>query len=207
MREIADMGARAIDDLAVGVDQRIGLAHQRRDLDREAAFEPFRRAGADRGEALGDALERRQAVAHLEGRGQQQHDRQHREGGDQRAVEGAHLLVDLGGVAGDRHDEAALVAEVDGALDHAQALVLGTVDIALAGAARRRGGGAIVEMRRASNPTASARSAAPAARYRAASPASTSPTAAARTAARSSDCGKRSTVSSGVATSATSVRR
>ena len=140
------MGARAIDDLAVGVDQRIGLAHQRRDLDREAAFQPFRAARADRGEALGNALERRQAVADLEGRGQQQHDREHREGRDQRAVEGAHLLVDLGGVAGDRHDEAALVAEIDRALDHAQALVLGAVDIALAGAARRGGGGAIVEM-------------------------------------------------------------
>jgi hypothetical protein len=36
MREIADMGARALDDLAVGVDQRVGLARKRRDLDREA---------------------------------------------------------------------------------------------------------------------------------------------------------------------------
>ena len=51
MREIADMGARALDDLAVGVDQRVGLARQRRDLDREVAVEPLRRAGADRREA------------------------------------------------------------------------------------------------------------------------------------------------------------
>ena len=51
MREIADMGARALDDLAVGVDQRIGLARQRRDLDRETAFEPLGRAGADRRQA------------------------------------------------------------------------------------------------------------------------------------------------------------
>ena len=138
MREIADMGARALDDLAVGVDQRVGLARQRRDLDREAAFEPLGAARADRGQALGDALERREAEADLEGRGQQQHDRQHREGRDQRAVEGAHLLVDLGGVAGDRDQEAALVAEIDGALDHAQALLLGPVDIALAGAAGAR---------------------------------------------------------------------
>ena len=43
MREIADMGARALDDLAVGVDQRVGLARQRRDLDREGAFEPLGR--------------------------------------------------------------------------------------------------------------------------------------------------------------------
>ena len=56
--------------------------------------------------------------------GQQQHDGEHPEGDDQRAVEGAHLLVDLGGIAGDRDQEAALVAEIDGALDHAQPLVL-----------------------------------------------------------------------------------
>ena len=41
MREIADMGARALDDLAVGVDQRVGLARQRRDLDREFALQPL----------------------------------------------------------------------------------------------------------------------------------------------------------------------
>ena len=80
--EIADMGARARDDLAIGVDERIGLARERRDLDREGAFEPLRRARADGGEALGDAFERRQAEAHLEGGGQQQHDRQHAEGDD-----------------------------------------------------------------------------------------------------------------------------
>ena len=51
MREIADMGARALDDLAVGVEQRIGLARQRRDLDRKLAFEPLGLAGADRGKA------------------------------------------------------------------------------------------------------------------------------------------------------------
>ena len=66
MREIADMGARALDDLAIGVDQRVGLARQRRDLDREVALEPLGVAGADRGEARGDALERRKAEAHLE---------------------------------------------------------------------------------------------------------------------------------------------
>ena len=115
--------------------QRIGLARERRDLDRERAFEPFGRAGADRGEPLRDALERRQAEAHLEGGGQQQHDRQHAEGDDERAVEAARLLVDLGGVAGDRDEIAALLAEIDGALDEAQLLVFGAVDVALAGAA------------------------------------------------------------------------
>ena len=51
MREIADMGAGALDDLAIGVDQRVGLARQRLDLDRETALELLGLAGADRGEA------------------------------------------------------------------------------------------------------------------------------------------------------------
>ena len=51
MREIADMGAGALDDLAVGVDQRVGLARQRLDLDRERADELLGLAGADRREA------------------------------------------------------------------------------------------------------------------------------------------------------------
>ena len=90
------MGARAHDDLAVGVDQRVGLARERRDLDREVAFQPLRRAGADRRQALGDALERRQAEPDLEGGHQQQHDPEHAEGDEQCAVEAARLLVDLG---------------------------------------------------------------------------------------------------------------
>ena len=46
---------------------------------------------------------------------------EHAEGEEQCAVEAARLLVDLGGVAGDRDQEPPLVAEIDGALDHAQA--------------------------------------------------------------------------------------
>ena len=136
MGEIADMGARARDDLAVGVDQRVGLARERRDLDREGAFEPLRRPGADGGEPLRDALERRQTETHLEGRGQQQHDPQHPEGDDERAVEAARLLVDLVGVAGDGDEIAPLLAEIDGALDDAQLLALGAFGVALRGRCR-----------------------------------------------------------------------
>ena len=51
MREIADMGARALDDFAVGVDQRIGLARERRDLVREIFLPAARRcrSGSPRG--------------------------------------------------------------------------------------------------------------------------------------------------------------
>ena len=68
VREIADMGARALDDLAVGVDQRIGLARERRDLDGEFAFQPLGAAGADVGDRFRDALQRRKAEADLEDR-------------------------------------------------------------------------------------------------------------------------------------------
>ena len=74
MREIADMGARALDDLPVGVDQRVGLARQRRDLDRKFALQPFGAAGADIGDSFRNALQRRETKTHLEDRGQQQHD-------------------------------------------------------------------------------------------------------------------------------------
>jgi len=41
MRQIADMGARALNNGAVGVEQRVGLARQRRDLFGKLAFQPF----------------------------------------------------------------------------------------------------------------------------------------------------------------------
>ena len=44
---------------------------------------------------------------------------------DQRLVERARLVVDLGGVAGDRDQITPLVAEIDVALDQPQPLVLG----------------------------------------------------------------------------------
>ena len=74
VREIADVGPRALDDFAVGIDQRVGLARQRRDLDRKFALEPFGAAGADIGDRIRNAFQRRKAEADLEDRGQQQHD-------------------------------------------------------------------------------------------------------------------------------------
>ena len=47
MREIADMRARALDDLAVGIDQRVQVLHQRLDLARIVAFEMLDVAVAD----------------------------------------------------------------------------------------------------------------------------------------------------------------
>jgi len=56
MGEIADMGAGALDDLAVGVDQRVGLACKRRDFLRKLSGQSLGSAGADGCETVGDAL-------------------------------------------------------------------------------------------------------------------------------------------------------
>ena len=56
------------------------------------------------------------------------------EGDEQRAVERARLVLDLLGIARDRDQIAAVLAEIDGALEHAQPLVLGAARIAAPGA-------------------------------------------------------------------------
>ncbi len=142
MGEIADVGACALDDLAVRLDQRIGLARERRDLDRKIALQALRRSGADGGERFGNALERRETEADLEHGDEDQHQGERAEGDDQRLVEGPGLVVDLLRVAGDRDQVAAVLAEIDVALDDAQPLVLGTRHIAVTravGADRRHG--------------------------------------------------------------------
>ena len=168
MREIADMGAGALDDLAVGVDQRVGLARQRGDLDRKLALEPLGVAGADRRKAFRDALERQQAEAHLQRGGQQQRRRQRREDRADDAVEAQHLVVDLGGVAGDGDEVAAVVAEIDVALDDAQPLVLRALGVALARTPPGAASPAFPAGAADWNPTASARNALPSRRCRAA---------------------------------------
>ena len=52
MCQVSDVGSRAFDDLAVGIDQRVGLAGERRDLDRKFALEPLGAAGADVGDGV-----------------------------------------------------------------------------------------------------------------------------------------------------------
>ena len=167
MREIADMGARPLDDLAIGVDQRVDLARQRRDLDGKFALQALGAAGADRRQALRNPRERSQAEAHLQRRGQQKRDGQRRESDDDGAVEAARFLVDLGRIAGHRDQVFAVVAEVDVALDQAQLLVLGALRVALP---IFGGGSRIIDCPGAAgrSPTASARSAPPASAHRAA---------------------------------------
>ena len=145
--EIADMGARALDDFPVGVDQRVGLARQRRDLDGKFTLQPLGAAGADVGDRFRDAFQRRQAEADLEDRGQQQHDRQREKGAAEIVIEAASLVEDLAGVAGDADQELAVGAEIDRPLHHAQVLPLGAVDIAEADAGRGEFGAVLLELR------------------------------------------------------------
>ena len=141
------MGAGALDDFPVGVDQRIGFARQRRDLDRKLALQPFGTAGADIGDRFGNALERRKSEADLEDRGQQQHDAERREGAAEVIVEAARLVEDLAGIAGDADQEFAVRAEVDRPLHHPQSLPLGAVDIAETDAGRGQFGAVLLELR------------------------------------------------------------
>src|SRR5689334_7592513 len=83
--------ARALDDLPVGVDQRIGLPRERRDLGWELPFQPLGSAAPDCSKALGNAFERQQTEANLKHRRQQQRDNECAEGHDKDAVERARL--------------------------------------------------------------------------------------------------------------------
>ena len=61
MGEIADLGARALDDLAVGVDQLIDFGRQRSDVLRKFACDMFGLAAADGGHAFPQDPQRAQA--------------------------------------------------------------------------------------------------------------------------------------------------
>ena len=104
------------------------------------------------GEAVGNPLERRQPEPNLEHGGQQQHDREHAEGQRERFVERAHLVIDLRGIACHRNGIAALLAEIDGPLEHAQALVLRTLHVTDPRTAGIRWNLAALEMRQSGIP-------------------------------------------------------
>ena len=80
MGEIADLRAGALDDVAIGVEQQIDLAGQRRDVLGKIAADALGLAAADRGDALAQHAQRPQPEAHRQrGRAEQRH-RQDQEG-------------------------------------------------------------------------------------------------------------------------------
>ena len=122
MGEVADLRAGALQDLAVGVEEEVELARERRDVVRDTrrGSAPPRRGGSPpRPRAQVD--ERLQAEADLQERRRSRARRpRSSEGDDERDDEAAHVGVDLVGRAGDADDEAAVLAEIDVALDDAQ---------------------------------------------------------------------------------------
>ena len=89
MGEIADLGARALDDLPVGVDELIDFGRQRRDVLRKFAGDALGLAAPDRGHAFLQHSERPQAEADRERRRADQRQRQRQERRSERPFEAA----------------------------------------------------------------------------------------------------------------------
>ena len=129
-------------------------------------------------------FERREPEPDLEDRGQQQHDAERRKGAAEVIIEAAGFIENLAGVAGDADQEFAVGAEVDRPLHHPQALALGTVDIAEADAGGGQLGAMLLELRQLLVPQRARRARLGLLGIGARRSASTSRTAAVRTAAR-----------------------
>ena len=130
MREIADLRAGALDHVAIGLDEQVQLARQRREIARKNALDLLVLAAADRRHAVLQSPQRAQAVAQLHGGGGDEDDGQHGEGNEQRQFEARHLRLDLVGRRGDLNEVDALVAGIDDPLDHAQRPVVGPGGVA-----------------------------------------------------------------------------
>ena len=121
MGEIADLGARALDDLAVGVDQLIDLGRQRGDVLRKFAGDMFGLAAADRRPRLPEAP----AAGCRPNRTASAVEPISASASVRKVAASAHSKLrswrlDHVGVGGDLHQEAPVVAGVDLALDHPQ---------------------------------------------------------------------------------------
>src|SRR5437879_12657560 len=109
MGKVADVRACPGDNLTIGLDQRVGVARERRNLDWEAAIKPLGGARTDSRKTRRNALERCKPETDLKGRDQEEHNTYNRKGSPQRAVEATRLVVDLNGVAGNHHQESSFV--------------------------------------------------------------------------------------------------
>jgi len=131
---------------AVGVDQRVGLARQRRDLDRKFALEPFGAAGAD----IGDRVRIRFSGARPKRTWKIVVSTSTIDSATKVPprviIEAARFIENLGGVAGDADQELAVGAEVDRPFHHPQVLALRAIDVAEADAGRRQIGAVLFEL-------------------------------------------------------------
>ncbi len=123
MGEIADLGARALDNLAIGVDQLIDFGRQRGDVLRKFAGDMFGLPAADGRHPFPQDPERTQAESDRKRRRADQRQRQCQKGRGEGRFEAALLGLDHVGVGGDLHQISPVVAGIDLALNHPQLVV------------------------------------------------------------------------------------
>ena len=184
MGEVADLGAGALQDFAVGVEEQVQLLRQRSDVARIIARDPLGLAAPDRRQGRCAAWRagcRPKRICSSVVAAER--DAEKAEGDGKRDDEAADVVVDLVGRAGDADDEAAVLAEIDVALDDAQRAVVRTLAVARADLAEA----AVVAGRHEAGSSAPKRECeerSSAGARRAGRPASTSPTAGDRSAGR-----------------------
>ena len=126
------MRARALDDVLVGLEERVELLLQRLDLVRQVDVEAGRLAGADGGQALLHLGQRQEAEADLEQRDGEEADAGQRQGQRETRAEVVKAGLHLAQRAGDRDGVAlrllALAEHVDG-LGDAQPLLQGPIEV------------------------------------------------------------------------------
>ena len=103
--EIADMGARALDQRLVVLEQRVELSRQRLDLGGEVTLKACGRAAADGAERAAQAAQRLEAEAHLhQHRADHAHEQDAQRQGQQ-AIEALPVELDLAPVGRNRVEQ------------------------------------------------------------------------------------------------------
>src|SRR6266702_1110870 len=117
MSKVADMRARALDDLLVGFDQSISFAREWRNLFWEFSTQAFGTPRPDCSKPVGDAFERCQSETDLKSRREQQDGRKYGKCYNQRLIERSRFFGDFGSIAGYSNEIVTFIAKIDIALD------------------------------------------------------------------------------------------
>jgi hypothetical protein len=135
VREIADLGARALHHIAIGVNQQIEFAGEGCQILREIAFDFFGFAASYRGDPFLQLPKRSQAIAKLRRRRNNEGQREDREGDHEIKLEAGNLRVDLLGHCGNLNKINSLIAGIDDAFEHSQDPIIRPCRVASASAA------------------------------------------------------------------------
>ena len=136
MGEIADLCAGTFENFAVGGDQQVELAGERRQILGEMPFDALALAPADGRDLFAQIAQGAQAKAHLQRGCARQCNCQNRESHRQCEFELPDLVLDLLGRCSDLHQKDAGIPNIDLTLDDTQALPLGACRIAAPRAAK-----------------------------------------------------------------------